>query len=385
MDFNRRQFIAGASIAGLSSNALANPASTDVAIAPAPARKPYRTIAVEEAFATPEQFDAMKKLIESGGDYDLEVRAWAAHVADPGNRRLAVLLDMDGERLAEMDRVGLDMQVLSLTSPGVQAFDADTAVAVAEIANDRLAEVCRRHPGRFAGLASIAPQAPERAAKEIERAMTTLGLNGIIVNSHTGGEYLDAPKFAPILEAAAATGAAIYIHPRLPPKEMAQFFTPAKDQGKLENGQSLSKSFTTLMGFTAETLLHGTRLLVAGAFDRYPNLKIVLGHMGEGLPFLSWKLDSGYEIFAPTGLKRKPSEYLRENFVFSTSGFFSPSNAKFILEECGPQSLMFGVDYPYYSMEDGMKFLSGLELESSAIERISHLNAESVFKIARQE
>ena len=160
---------------------------------------------------------------------------------------------------------------------------------------------------------------------------------------------------------------------------------PAKDAGKLNNGEPLSKSFFTLMGFTAETLLHGMRLLVAGVFDRYPNLKIVLGHMGEGLPYLSWKLNSGYEIFAPTGLRKRPSDYIRENFVFTTSGFFSERNAKFILEECGPQSLMFAVDYPYYKMEDGMNFITGLELESSAIERIAHLNAESVFKIARQE
>ena len=176
MDFNRRRFLAGASIAGISTTALARPTSTDEAISPAPGQNRLRTIAVEEAFATAEQFAAMKRLLDSGGDYDLEVRAWAAHVADPGNKRITELLDMDGERLAEMDRVGLDMQVLSLTSPGVQAFDADTAVAVAEIANDRLAEVCRRHPDKirrtceFCAAVSAARGKGDRARDDNPRA-----------------------------------------------------------------------------------------------------------------------------------------------------------------------------------------------------------------------
>ncbi|MBL8548757.1 MAG: amidohydrolase [Hyphomonadaceae bacterium] len=373
---DRRSFVGGSALLGTAGAAQASPCAE--AAAPAPHR-PARSIAVEEAFAVPEQFEAMRRLLDAGGTHDLEVDRWRPMLSNMSSRRVRELLDIDGERLERMTATGLSMHVLSLTSPGVQTFDADTAVGVAAAANDRLAEACRRHPTRFAGLASFAPQDPRRAAREIERAMTRLNLNGLIVNSHTRGEYLDAPKFEPILEAAAATGAAIYIHPRLPPAAMAQYYMP------LTTGERPESGFYTLMGFTAETLLHGMRLIVSGVFDKYPKLKIVLGHMGEGLPYLTWKLDSGYEIFgaySPSQRTRKlPSQYIKENFLFTTSGFFSQDNLEYMHRVVGPDGIMFAVDYPYYKMEDGMAFLNATRLPKDDVDKLAFRNAERVFRI----
>ena len=173
-----------------------------------------RRIATEEAFSIPEVAAELRKVAQSpGNNLDLEL-VNAIYNSEDGAGFLKPLLDLEEERLRVMDENGVDMHLLSLTAPGVQMFDADTATALASLANDRLAEVVGRHPDRFAGLASFAPQSPKRAADEMERAIRRLGLNGFIVNSHTNNEYLDHPKYWPILEAAESLDACIYIHPR---------------------------------------------------------------------------------------------------------------------------------------------------------------------------
>jgi predicted TIM-barrel fold metal-dependent hydrolase len=173
-------------------------------------------IATEEAVAFPEQVAAIRKLAEHPGD-DPDLVMWNRFLSPNYATVLRRLLDMDDERLAIMDAAGVDVHVLSMTSPGVQFWDADTACAMATSANDQLAAAIKRHSDRYAGLASFAPQDPARAAREIDRAIGKLHLNGLIVNSHTHGEYLDDPKFRPIFEVAVALKAPIYIHPRNPP------------------------------------------------------------------------------------------------------------------------------------------------------------------------
>ncbi len=179
-----------------------------------------RKIATEEAWSIPEVAQALKAVANSPTqslDKLLVKGIYDAAVDSSGYGKLDFLtglIDIEEHRLSQMDDYGVDMHLLSLTAPGVQMFDADTATDLAALANDHMAEICRKHPTRFAGLASFAPHSPKRAAKEIERAMTSLKLNGLIVNSHTHGEYLDDPKYWPILEAAEAHNACIYIHPR---------------------------------------------------------------------------------------------------------------------------------------------------------------------------
>ncbi len=159
-----------------------------------------------------------------------------------------------------MDDTGIDMQILSLTSPGVQVFDAATANALARDANDELAAAIASHPDRYAGLAAAAPQDPAAAAKEIERGVRKLGLRGVILNSHTQGEYLDDPKFWPIFEACEALDVPIYLHPNSPPKAMIAPFLEAGLDG-------------AIYGFGVETGLHLLRIIVAGVFDRFPELQ----------------------------------------------------------------------------------------------------------------
>jgi 5-carboxyvanillate decarboxylase len=164
---------------------------------------PVRRIATEEAFAIPEQFERYRALAHSTWS-SADVVFWGRILNGPPSPLVDALLDVDEIRTADMDANGVDVQLLLLTSPGVQVFDADTATGLATLANDRLAEAIARHPDRFAGLAAFAPQDPAGAAKEMERAITELRLNGFVVNSHTDGEYLDQERFWPILEGRAA-------------------------------------------------------------------------------------------------------------------------------------------------------------------------------------
>ncbi len=267
-----------------------------------------RRIAVEEAFVTPE---IMKEwhVVLKGRDVEPGFAKMGETILaqTPGNKVLDDrLLDIGAGRLAHMDAIGVDMQVLSLTSPGVQVFETDLATRLTAESNDALAAAVRAHPTRFAGLAAIAPQDPVAAAKEIERAATKLKLSGLIVNSHTKGEYLDAPKFRPIFEAAQAHDLPIYLHPREP---AASWVGPYLDYALWFAG----------WGFAAETGLHAMRMIMSGLFDRYPKLKIVLGHMGEGLPFWLQRIDNRYLLEVKIGacekLQRLPSEYFLENFV----------------------------------------------------------------------
>jgi 5-carboxyvanillate decarboxylase len=332
----------------------------------------FRRIATEEAFSTPEQMDAMAALGHSVWN-SLDFVLWRA-LTDSKNPHSPLrdrLLDVDHERLRIMDELGVDMHVLSLTSPGVQMFDPDTATSLASVANDRLAEIIRQHPGRYAGLASFAPQDPERAAKEMDRAVNTLKLNGFIVNSHTGGEYLDEPKFWPIFEAAEALDAPLYIHPRCPPDDLAR---PFRDY-RMES---------STWGFQSETGLHAVRILVSGVLDRFPKLKIVLGHMGEGVPYFLWRIDYTYNAFRPAGQRMKltPTEAFKRNFAITTSGVNSHAVLKYVIEVLGVENVMWAIDYPYQAAPGSVEFMNTAPVSDDDKEKLFHGNAERIFKIA---
>jgi 5-carboxyvanillate decarboxylase len=223
MKMNRREFLEDSSkmvLAGLMAGGMVGAGKT--AAQTKGGKRKYRLIATEEAFTIPEQADAFRR-VATGAYSNPDLDMWRGFLVSDSNAPplLRRLHDLEGERIEIMNGSGVDMHVLSLTSPGVQMFDADTATGIAATANDRLAEVIRKHPDRFSGLASFAPQDPKRAAKEIDRAINKLKLNGLIVNSHTNGEYLDDRKYWPIFEAATAAKAAIYIHPRNMPDPCA--------------------------------------------------------------------------------------------------------------------------------------------------------------------
>jgi predicted TIM-barrel fold metal-dependent hydrolase len=348
---------------------------------------PFRKIATEEAFTIPEIASAYKEVVRKGGtNLDLLVlkQIYDAPITDKDSKgssdvsnrdkaaqgMLGRLLDVDSLRLADMDAHDVSMHLLSLTMPGVQIFDKRQAVELAQLANDRLFTAVQRNPSRFAGLGCFAPQDPQAAVKEMQRIINSLKLNGFIVNSHTNNLYLDDPSFSPILEAAEALNAPIYIHPRAVSDGMAQ---PFKDY-RLEGAA---------WGYGVETSTHILRLIFAGIFDRFPRLQIVIGHMGEALPFWLWRLDFMGAPGARAGRKNelKPSEYFQRNITITTSGVEDPLALRYCIDKIGVDRIMWAIDYPYQPTSPSVSFLESAPLSSVEREKIAYKNAERVFSI----
>ena len=283
-------------------------------------------------------------------------------------RILEQVRDVGEARIAEMDSARVDMQVLSLNSPGVEQLDADEAAVLAREANDFVADAVKRHPTRFAGFAAIPTAAPEKAADELERTVREYGFKGALINGHHRGRYLDDNFFWPILERAESLGVLIYLHPTQPPQAVVQAsfagFSP-----------DVSFMFANAgWGWHIETAVHVLRMILGGVFDRYPKLQIVVGHMGEALPFMLSRVD----IMTPaiTGLKRPISAYLRENVHYTFSGFNFTATFLDLLLQVGVDRIMFSADYPYGSMAQARAFLDQLPVSASDRERIAHGNAE---------
>jgi 2,3-dihydroxybenzoate decarboxylase/5-carboxyvanillate decarboxylase len=331
-----------------------------------------RRIATEEAFSIPEVAEQLRELAR-GNERNLDMPL-VRGIYDAGDnaRFLQPLLDLEDERMQIMDANGVDMHLLSLTAPGVQMFDADTATGLARLANDRLADVVSRYPARFAGLASFAPQSPKRAAAEMERAIKDLKLHGFVVNSHTNNEYLDNPKYWPILEAAEALDACIYIHPRGAVQGLSG---PMWDYGMS----------SALWAYGVEVSTHAVRLMLSGVLDRFPGVKFCLGHMGEAVHFWLWRIDFMSLRAQATGvapkLKLKPSEYFKRNFVITTSGQESQEALQFSINVLGAENVLWAIDYPYQPTEPAVAFMDSAPIPDAEKELIYHGNAERVFHI----
>jgi 2,3-dihydroxybenzoate decarboxylase len=345
-------------------------------IAPA---KGYKRIATEEAFAPPFVIDLWTKMLREKSSDDPSFNAlqgfYLLHDAPRARDVRAKLQDVGELRLADMDASGIDKQIVSMTAPGPNIFDAATGRSVAIEANDWLAEKVAAHPDRFAGLAAIAPQDPAASAKEIERGVKTLGLKGVIINSHTHDEYLDETKFWPIFEAAEACNAPIYLHPTGPSRDMIK---PFLDKG-LEGA---------IYGFAVDTALHAIRIMIAGVFDRFPKLKLVLGHTGEAIPFWLYRLDymhaagvraKRYDSMKPT--KRTITEYMRENVWVTNSGVAWAPPIMFCREVLGPERVMYAMDYPYQFVPE--EVTASDELPMSLPEKKEYFQgiAERVFNL----
>jgi predicted TIM-barrel fold metal-dependent hydrolase len=320
-----------------------------------------RAIALEEHYATPALLDAPAV---DNALYDLN--AFPPLVAQ--------LCDLDQGRLAEMDAAGIDVQVLSLTVPGVEQLDAAEAIAIARDANDRVADAIKRHSSRFGGFAALPSPDPESAAKELERTVREYDFKGALLNGHSRGRYLDDQFFWPILECAEALGVPLYLHPTPPPPRVVE----AMYAGLRPEITALLA--TAAWGWHIETALHVVRLVVSGAFDRYPRLQLVIGHLGETLPFVLPRLDIGLSNRV-TKLARPVSAYLRENVHYTFSGFnWTPAFLDLLLQ-VGAERIMFSTDYPYGSMELARKFLDELPVSPADKERIAHGNAEQLLRL----
>jgi 5-carboxyvanillate decarboxylase len=339
----------------------------------------YKRIATEEAWLMKDIFDRYLKLVETKALNDPAFESlWGYYGMSPSERSVATLkriLDLGETRLADMDASGIDMQLLLHTAPGVQVFDAATGSSLASASNDMAADAIRRHPTRYAGLAMIAPQDPATAAKELERGVKKLGLKGGVINSHTQGEFLNDQKFWPIFEAAEALDVPIYIHPSGPPKSMAQ---PFIDRG-LDGA---------IYGFAVECGLHLLTIITSGAFDRFPKLRIVVGHAGEGLPFWIPRLDymhsaqvrsKRYEVLKP--LKKKVSDYLRENVYITTSGMNWAPAVMYCRSVLGNDRVLYAMDYPYQFEPSEVLAMDALPMSDAEKKAFYQGNAEQVFKL----
>ncbi|MFE2378575.1 amidohydrolase family protein [Streptomyces sp. NPDC059398] len=328
----------------------------------------HRVIAVEEHFTTRAYLERAHGLDFAPGDRTEVELTRAVESLEPTRSRL---LDLD-TRLAAMDAAGQDMALLSLNPPGVQPYAPADAAGLARDFNDELAQIVRDRPSRFGGLATVAPQAPEEAAAEIERAMGPLGLHGIMINSHTRGHYLDEPQFAPLLAAAEAHHAPVYLHPRVP--SMLDQYSRYGMSG-------------AIWGYAAEASLHAMRLILSGTLDRHPGLSIILGHLGEGIPYYLKRIDNRHAFAARTQgaattmphLELTPSDYFRRNFTITTSGIDDPDALDLALRAVGDSNIMFAIDAPYEDTAQSVAFLRTAPLTDTQRANISHNNAERVF------
>ncbi|HEY2530167.1 MAG TPA: amidohydrolase family protein [Xanthobacteraceae bacterium] len=323
-----------------------------------------RTIALEEHFANPEFFDG------PGREFKERARQYRGVAAELFER----LGDVGGKRLAEMDAAAIDMQVLSLQYPGTEQCEAAEAVTVAREANDFLAEAVKTHPTRFAGFAALPTAAPDKAAEELEHRVRRQGFKGAIINGHNRGRYLDDKFYWPILECAEALNVPIYLHPTVPPKPVVE-----------ASYSGFSPALTFMFagpgwGWHIETAVHVIRVILGGVFDRFPKLQIVVGHLGEGLPFMLPRLDRNMAP-AMTKLARSLGDYLRQNVYYTFSGFNFPATFLDLLLEIGAERMMFSVDYPYGSMAAARAFLEQLPVSAAARERIAHGNAEQLLNL----
>lgn len=338
-----------------------------------------RKIATEEAWSIPEV--AAQLAVETRGPTQSLDKLLVKGIYDAPKDAsgysamnfLDGLLDIEEKRLPEMDALGVDMHLLSLTAPGVQMFDADTATDLAALANDKLAEVCAKRPTRFSGLASFAPQSPKRAAKEMERAINALKLNGFILNSHTHGEYLDDPKYWPCLEAAEALNACIYIHPRAASDTLKG---PLQDYGM----------DSAMWGYGVEVGTHVVRMMASGVFDAFPNLKICIGHMGEAIPFWIWRINfmnsRAQAIGRAPKTKLSIAEYFKRNFVVTTSGVEDPLALRYTIDKLGIDNVLWAIDYPYQPQKPAVDFMDAAPVTEAERHALYHGNAERIFHIA---
>jgi predicted TIM-barrel fold metal-dependent hydrolase len=328
-----------------------------------------RTIALEEHFLT-------NSVLRATGAYG---QTSPPHLAEVQPK----LLDIGAGRIAAMDDAFIDFQVLSLAAIGFEALDAATARPLAREINDELADAVRAYPTRFGGFATLALKDPATAAVELVRCVTRLGFHGAMLNGTTEGQFLDDPRFLPVFEAAAQLGVPIYLHPAPPPEPVARAYFSGLPG---DAGHLLSIAG---WGWHAETGLHTLRLILAGLFDRLPTLQMIIGHMGEGLPYALAR-SSGILSQSPPRLRQPVAAYFKSNIHVTTSGYFTLEPFRCAVDVIGVDRLLFSVDYPFSPNTRGRAFLNSVPqiLGREEMAMLTHGNAERVLNlppVVRQE
>lgn len=362
---NRREFIRSAAVTAVAAGSgLLLPGAARAAPQPAPVpvpAAPRRIIALEEHFILPEFVDYLAETKQN-------IRPALFDKVVP------ILSDFGARRLEVMDKNGVDFAVLSLSGPGVQIEpDSARAVALARLANDRLAEEVAKQPTRYGGFAHLALQDPKAAADELERCVKQLNFQGALVNGETNGVYLDDRRYDIFWERVQALDVPVYLHPGNPPDKSHMYSDHPEMWGPV-------------WSWAVETCSHALRLVFSGVFERFPRAQVILGHMGETLPIQLWRLDSRIAISNTTHtLPHPPSYYLKQNVRLTTSGVCSDSALRCALDAFGSENVMFSIDYPFEDSKTAVAWLKRAALTDSERHAVASGNAERILHLAPEK
>ncbi|WP_417598466.1 amidohydrolase family protein [Pararhodobacter oceanensis] len=311
----------------------------------------------------------------------LDIVALEEHYADPhldallGRTHPAPLQKLlyasAEDRVQRLDTLGIATEVLALAPPGLQGICADNARSLAIEVNDRLAAFIRQAPGRFAGFAALPTFSPDDAARELTRCVQSLGFVGAMIHGPTDGLFLDDPRFEPIFAAAEALEVPLYIHP-------SEILASVRQRYFAPYDQTHPMFIRAGWGYTIETGTHAMRLILSGVFERHPRLRIILGHFGEGIPFLLDRIDEALARDTPMQAFR---ELFLRHFYVTSSGFFSTAALNCCLEQMPPERILFSIDAPYAADHSGVDWLKGLALDTPLKQGIAGANARRLLKL----
>jgi predicted TIM-barrel fold metal-dependent hydrolase len=328
-----------------------------------------RIVALEEHFTVPRlvagiSADAIARRGFPGPDF-----VWAQ------TTKRNELADLGDARRADMDASGITVQVLSVAGPGADLVPGKEGIALARAYNDALAASCNRHPTRYRGFAHLPLLSPDAAADELERTVKELGFHGALVNGATDGRFLDDPAFEPVLARAEQLEVPIYLHPGIPTQAVRDAY-----YDNLPGNFSFTLALSA-WGWHADTAIHVLRLVLSGALDRHPGLRLVIGHMGEALPFMLDRIDETTTLAAKTHLRRPVRETIVDQVWITTSGFFTMVPFMAALMSFGVDRIMFSVDYPFASNARARAFLDALPISPADRAKIAHGNADRLLRL----
>lgn len=361
----RRSFLTRAATLGV--GGLAAPAIVSRAAAAEPSvialrDKDLPFIATEETYSTDELI-ALNAISEEHAEY----------LKGTG------LAELGPARIGAMDEAGINVQILSAHTPGAQNIPAKEGIDLAYRLNKMIADgPMATYPGRYKAYATLPLQDPEASAVELERAVREDGFVGAMTNGFIGEKFLDHPDFEPLLARAEALGVPIYLHPGYPPEKVFDIYYRTTRSGYNQEFQNYIFSGSGY-GWHQEVLTQALRLIITGTFDKFPKLQMILGHMGEGLPFFYERIVG--DMGEPSGesLKKPLGQYFSDNFWYTTSAFFQDELLQLLLRYISVDRVMFGIDYPFADMKQGTDWFRAVDLPREAKEKIAFRNAEALF------
>lgn len=328
-----------------------------------------RIVALEEHFTVPRIVAGISPDVIARRGFPGPDFVWAQ------TTKRSELADLGAARLADMDQSGITTQVLSVAGPGADLVSGQPGIDLARAYNDALAESCASHSTRYRGFAHLPLLSPDAAADELQRAVKDLGFHGALVNGATDGRFLDDPRFESVLARAAELDVPIYLHPGIPTAPVRNAY-----YDNLPGNFSFTLALSA-WGWHADTAIHVLRLALSGALDRHPGLKLIIGHMGEALPFMLDRIDETTAITAKTHLRRSVRQILTDQVWITTSGFFTTIPFVAALMAFGVDRLMFSVDYPFASNVRARAFLDALPVSPADRAKIAHGNADQLLRL----